>query len=83
MKGKYVKKVPQYTQYTITSFELSDLRPANIQISLAVHLRIKKLWIIGYSKYVQWRFWSNSRMRRLIWIFAGRTSEGMFSDVEE
>ena len=37
-------------------------------------VRMKKPCILGYPKCDQWRFWSDcARMRRLVWIFAGRT----------
>ena len=34
-------------------------------------VRMKKLWVPSYPLSTQWRLWSDLRMCRLIWVFAG------------
>ena len=52
------------------------VHPEKIQISLirVLTLRLKIHWILGYSPAVSCEdFDQTARMRRLIWVFAGRT----------
>ena len=61
------------------------VRPAKTQISLGIcpvwsvyAVRMKKHWALNYLLSAQWRFWSNWADPRLIWVFAGRTSDCWF-----
>ena len=42
---------------------------------------MKKLYILSYQKYVQWRFWSDCRNAQVNLNFAGCTSKGKLFDI--
>ena len=57
-----------------------SVSPAKTQISLGIRpvwsvfaIRMKKHWVLSYPLSAQRRLWSDGRMPRLIWVFAGRT----------
>ena len=49
--------------------------------SQSSYVHMKKLCILGYPKYAQWRFRSACANARMIWIFVGRTRPNV-SDVK-